>query len=171
MSWIDELISRYCPKGVEFSALGDLCTIETGKLNANAAVKGGDYPFFTTAQEIGQIDTWRWDTEALLVAGNANVGEVKHYIGKFEAYQRTYVLTNFDENVSVRFLYFVLSHSLKKYLEERTNSAAMTYIVLSTLENFPIPIPCPDNPEKSLAIQSEIVRILDKFTALTAELT
>ncbi|MEF8947188.1 restriction endonuclease subunit S, partial [Escherichia coli] len=70
-----------------------------------------------------------------------------------------------------RFLYFVLSHSLKKYLEERTNSAAMTYIVLSTLENFPIPIPCPGNPQKSLAIQSEIVRILDKFTALTAELT
>ncbi len=127
--------------------------------------------FFTTAKETSKIDKFRWDTEALLIAGNANVGEVKHYIGKFEAYQRTYVLTNFDENVSVRFLYFVLSHSLKKYLEERTNSAAMTYIVLSTLENFPIPIPCPDNPEKSLAIQSEIVRILDKFTALTAELT
>ncbi|WP_230905950.1 restriction endonuclease subunit S, partial [Escherichia coli] len=39
------------------------------------------------------------------------------------------------------------------------------------VENIPVPIPCPDNPEKSLAIQSEIVRILDKFTALTAELT
>ncbi|EFH7282866.1 restriction endonuclease subunit S, partial [Escherichia coli] len=139
-------------------------------LNANAAVDDGKYMFFTTAKETSKIDKFRWDTEALLIAGNANVGEVKHYIGKFEAYQRTYVLTNFDENVSVRFLYFVLSHSLKKYLEERTNSAAMTYIVLSTLENFPIPIPCPGNPQKSLAIQSEIVRILDKFTALTAEL-
>lgn len=39
------------------------------------------------------------------------------------------------------------------------------------VENIPVPIPCPDNPEKSLAIQSEIVRILDKFSALTAELT
>lgn len=156
---------------VEWKTLGQTCKIETGKLNANAAVDDGEYMFFTTAKETSKIDKFRWDTEALLIAGNANVGEVKHYIGKFEAYQRTYVLTNFDENVSVRFLYFVLSHSLKKYLEERTNSAAMTYIVLSTLENFPIPIPCPGNPEKSLAIQSEIVRILDKFTALTAELT
>ncbi|HEF0704715.1 TPA: restriction endonuclease subunit S [Escherichia coli] len=156
---------------VEWKTLGQTCKIETGKLNANAAVDDGEYMFFTTAKETSKIDKFRWDTEALLIAGNANVGEVKHYIGKFEAYQRTYVLTNFDENVSVRFLYFVLSHSLKKYLEERTNSAAMTYIVLSTLENFPIPIPSPDNPEKSLAIQSEIVRILDKFTALTAELT
>ncbi|HAO9528334.1 restriction endonuclease subunit S [Escherichia coli] len=156
---------------VEWKTLGQTCKIETGKLNANAAVDDGEYMFFTTAKETSKIDKFRWDTEALLIAGNANVGEVKHYIGKFEAYQRTYVLTNFDENVSVRFLYFVLSHSLKKYLEERTNSAAMTYIVLSTLENFPIPIPCPGNPQKSLAIQSEIVRILDKFTALTAELT
>ncbi|GDC90876.1 restriction endonuclease subunit S [Escherichia coli] len=156
---------------VEWKTLGQTCKIETGKLNANAAVDDGKYMFFTTAKETSKIDKFRWDTEALLIAGNANVGEVKHYIGKFEAYQRTYVLTNFDENVSVRFLYFVLSHSLKKYLEERTNSAAMTYIVLSTLENFPIPIPCPGNPQKSLAIQSEIVRILDKFTALTAELT
>lgn len=156
---------------VEWKTLGQTCKIETGKLNANAAVDDGKYMFFTTAKETSKIDKFRWDTEALLIAGNANVGEVKHYIGKFEAYQRTYVLTNFDENVSVRFLYFVLSHSLKKYLEERTNSAAMTYIVLSTLENFPIPIPCPGTPQKSLAIQSEIVRILDKFTALTAELT
>lgn len=156
---------------VEWKTLGQTCKIETGKLNANAAVDDGEYMFFTTAKETSKIDKFRWDTEALLIAGNANVGEVKHYIGKFEAYQRTYVLTNFDEKVSVRFLYFVLSHSLKKYLEERTNSAAMTYIVLSTLENFPIPIPCPGNPQKSLAIQSEIVRILDKFDTLTNSIT
>lgn len=168
MSYLEKLLDGV---EVEWKTLGQTCKIETGKLNANAAVDDGEYMFFTTAKETSKIDKFRWDTEALLIAGNANVGEVKHYIGKFEAYQRTYVLTNFDENVSVRFLYFVLSHSLKKYLEERTNSAAMTYIVLSTLENFPIPIPCPDNPEKSLAIQSEIVRILDTFTALTAELT
>ncbi|MEI3692011.1 restriction endonuclease subunit S [Klebsiella pneumoniae] len=168
MSYLEKLLDGV---EVEWKTLGQTCKIETGKLNANAAVDDGEYMFFTTAKETSKIDKFRWDTEALLIAGNANVGEVKHYIGKFEAYQRTYVLTNFDENVSVIFLYFVLSHSLKKYLEERTNSAAMTYIVLSTLENFPIPIPCPDNPEKSLAIQSEIVRILDKFTALTAELT
>lgn len=168
LSYLEKLLDGV---EVEWKTLGQTCKIETGKLNANAAVDDGEYMFFTTAKETSKIDKFRWDTEALLIAGNANVGEVKHYIGKFEAYQRTYVLTNFDENVSVRFLYFVLSHSLKKYLEERTNSAAMTYIVLSTLENFPIPIPSPDNPEKSLAIQSEIVRILDKFTALTAELT
>ena len=156
---------------VDWKALGSVCTIETGKLNANAAVNDGAFMFFTTAKEPSRINEYRWDTEALLIAGNANVGEVKHYSGKFEAYQRTYVLTNFANGVSIRFLYYVLSNDLKKHLEERTNSAAMTYIVLSTLEDFQFPIPCPDDPKKSLEIQSEIVRILDTFTELTTELT
>ncbi|WP_305824343.1 restriction endonuclease subunit S [Massilia brevitalea] len=168
VNFLDKLLDGVT---VEWKLLGDVCRIETGKLNANAAVEDGSFMFFTTAKETSRIDRYRWDTEALLIAGNANVGEVKHYTGKFEAYQRTYVLTNFAKNVSVRYLYFVLTHSLKKYLEEKTNSAAMTYIVLSTLENFPIPIPCPYAPQTSLKIQAKIVRILDAFTKLTAELT
>lgn len=168
VNFLDKLLGGVA---VGWKPLGDVCRIETGKLNANAAVEDGPFMFFTTAKEISRINKYRWDTEALLIAGNANVGEVKHYTGKFEAYQRTYVLTNFCKNVSVRYLYYVIAHGFKKYLEEKTNSAAMTYIVLSTVENFPIPIPCPDNPQKSLEIQAEIVRILDAFTAMTAELT
>lgn len=162
-SKIEKLIAEKCPKGVENRELVNLCKIETGKLNANAAVKDGEHMFFTTAKEISRIDTYRWDTEALLVAGNANVGDVKHYIGKFEAYQRTYVLTNFSKDVDVRFLYFVLSNNLKQYLETRSNKAAMTYIVLSTLQGFKIPLP-------PLDIQQEIAKILDTFTELEAEL-
>ena len=126
MSRIDELIIKKCPNGVEYKTLGGLCKIETGKLNANAATEDGEYMFFTTAKEPGRIDKYRWDTEALLIAGNANIGDVKHYIGKFEAYQRTYVLTDFDVNVVPRFLYFVLRNSLKQYLDSHKNEAAMT---------------------------------------------
>lgn len=163
MSKIDDLIQKLCPNGVEYRTLGTLCSIETGNLNANCSVEGGEYAFFTTAKEISRINAYRWDTEALLVAGNANVGDVKHYIGKFDAYQRTYVLTQFDELMSVRFLYFVLSSTLKQYLEAKSNKAAMTYIVLDTLKGFRIPVP-------PLAVQEEIVRILDSFTSLEAEL-
>ncbi|MHB0854058.1 MAG: restriction endonuclease subunit S [Rectinema subterraneum] len=163
MSRLDELIAELCPDGVEYKNLGELSKIETGKLNANAAVENGEYLFFTTAKTISRINKYRWDTEAILIAGNANVGEVKHYKGKFDAYQRTYVLTQFSKMIKVRFLYFFLSSNLKQYLESRSNSAAMTYIVLSTLQDFPIPIP-------PLPIQQEIVRILDTFTELEAEL-
>lgn len=151
------------PNQVRYRSLGDVCKIETGRLDANAAVTDGNYMFFTTAREPSRIDRFRWDTEALLIAGNANVGEVKHYNGKFEAYQRTYVLTNFSKEVNARYLFFLLRNDLKKHLESHTNSAAMTYIVLSSLQKTIIPVP-------PLSIQQEIVKILDNFTELEAGL-
>ena len=163
MSKLNDLIKELCPNGVEHKKLGDICLIETGKLNANAAVDGGAYPFFTTSKQVSYINSWRWDCDALLVAGNANVGDVKHYCGKFEAYQRTYVLSRFSSDINSQFLYYVMASKLKEYLSSKKNEAAMTYIVLSTLQSFPIPIP-------PLKIQQEIVKILDKFTELQAEL-
>ena len=163
MSKLNALITKLCPDGVLYKKLGDLCTIETGRLNANRAVDNGAYPFFTTAEKTSRIDSYRWDTEALLIAGNANVGSVKHYTGKFEAYQRTYVLTNFNQDINVRFLFHFTRAFLKEYLANKSNSAAMTYIVLSTLKNFEIPLP-------PLPVQEEIARILDSFTEMEAEL-
>ena len=164
MTKLEQLIEELCPNGVSYKELSALCCIETGKLNANAATENGRYLFFTTAKEISRIDSYRWDAEALLIAGNANVGDVKYYVGKFEAYQRTYVLTKFSHEISAKFLYYYLNNSLREYLDSRKNDAAMTYIVLSTLQHFLVPTP-------PLPVQSEIVRILDSFTELTAELT
>ena len=160
MNILEEI--QNCP--VEWKELGEVCEIETGKLNANESVEDGKYPFFTTAKEISRINSFRWDTEALLIAGNANVGDVKYYSGKFEAYQRTYVLTNFSNNVKARFLLHIIKQGLKSYLENNTNKAAMSYIVISTLKSFPIPIP-------PLEIQEKIVQILDKMTDYVTELT
>ncbi len=163
MTHIEQMIQDMCPNGVEWKQLGEVCTIETGKLNANAAVEGGQYPFFTTSKEISYINDYKWDTEALLIAGNANIGDVKHYIGKFNAYQRTYVLTSFEESLIVRFLYHYTKARLRDFLDDKKNEAAMSYIVLSSLQAFPVPIP-------PLDIQKKIVECLDKFSALAAEL-
>ena len=160
MNILEEI--KNCP--VEWKELGEVCEIETGKLNANKSVEDGKYPFFTTAKEISRINSFRWDAEALLIAGNANVGDVKYYSGKFEAYQRTYVLTNFSNNIKARFLLHIIKQGLKSYLENNTNKAAMSYIVISTLKSFPIPIP-------PLEIQEKIVEKLDKMTEYVTELT
>lgn len=160
MNILEEI--QNCP--VEWKELGEVCKIETGKLNATESVEDGKYPFFTTAKEISRINSFRWNTEALLIAGNANVGDVKYYSGRFEAYQRTYVLTNFSHNVKARFLLHIIKQGLKYYLENNTNKAAMSYIVISTLKSFPIPIP-------PLEIQEKIVQILDKMTEYVTELT
>ena len=163
MNLIKQVLKDINSNKVEYMPLGKLVKIETGKLNANAAVADGEFMFFTTATEPSRIDKYRWDTEALLIAGNANVGAVQHYKGKFEAYQRTYVLTEAVEVLDIRFLYYILCNGLGQYLSNRSKKAAMTYIVLSDLQNFPVPIP-------PLPVQEEIVRILDTFTELIAEL-
>ena len=159
MSKIDEMLKN---EKVEWKKLGDVCEISTGKLNANAKDANGKYPFFTTAQEISYINEYAFDGESLLVAGNANIGDVKYYNGKFNAYQRVYVLQNFKD-VNAKFLMHFMKANLKNYLETKKKQSAMTYIVLRDLENFEIPI-------FSLKNQEKIAKTLDKFTNYVTEL-
>ena len=70
--------------------LGDLCRIRTGKKDVNEGNPDGKFPFFTCAAEHTFSDNYSFDTEALLIAGNGDVGKVSYYNGKFEAYQRIY---------------------------------------------------------------------------------
>lgn len=87
-------IAQHCIKestsGNTYVKLGDICQITTGKLDANAQVDNGIYPFFTCAEQPFKIDSFAFDTEALLISGNgANLGYINYYKGKFNAYQRT----------------------------------------------------------------------------------
>ena len=78
--------------------LGDYVRIRTGKLDANASSENGQYPFFTCAVEPLKIDTYSYDCECVLVAGNGDLN-VKYYNGKFDAYQRTYIIESLDKTV------------------------------------------------------------------------
>ena len=71
--------------------LGILSDIKTGKLDANAQVLHGQYPFFTCSVENKRIDSYAFDGEYVIVAGNGDLN-VKYYNGKFNAYQRTYAI-------------------------------------------------------------------------------
>ncbi|EPY9562699.1 restriction endonuclease subunit S, partial [Escherichia coli] len=76
----------------------------------------------------------------------------------------------FSEAVNIKYIFYRFYDFGKWCTENANKSGGVSIIGLKKLSQYQFPIPCPDNPEKSLAIQSEIVRILDKFTALTAEL-
>ena len=75
-----------------FIKLGDYCEIKTGKLNAEASQANGKYPFFTCGKEELQINEYAFDCKAIIIAGNGEIS-CKYYDGKFNAYQRTYVLS------------------------------------------------------------------------------
>lgn len=161
MSRLEDLIQTLCPDGVGYQKLGDICQIATGKLNVNKQSDNGKYPFFTCAKEVYRIDTFAFDTEALLISGNGNVGYIHYYNGKFNAYQRTYVLSNFSINIF--FVKHVLEWGLKKRIAEGLRLGSVPYIRLETLRDFFIPLP-------PLPVQEEIVRILDTFSGVVTEL-
>ena len=162
---VDNLIQKLCNNNIKTVTLQQICNkITTGKLDANAMEEGGQYPFFTCSRKTYKINSYRFDCEALIIAGNGKVGETKYYKGKFDAYQRTYVLYEFNEEVDVQYLFHYLRGYLKPYVFALSKKGSIPYITLGILKNFPIPLP-------PLLIQQEIVRILDTFTNLTAELT
>lgn len=88
-------VEMFCHKGYTVLEWNDVFNTRTGKLDSNAATENGKYPFFTCSKDILYIDDFGFDQEALLLAGNNAAGkyDVKYYKGKFNAYQRTYVLT------------------------------------------------------------------------------
>ncbi|MCO5210694.1 MAG: restriction endonuclease subunit S, partial [Caldilinea sp.] len=113
----DTLLGYAEDDDVQWAKLIDLTgSITTGKLNANAMVENGEYPFFTCDANPFRIDNYAFDTEAILVSGNGSqVGHINYYKGRFNAYQRTYVLSDF-ENIQVRYLLHYLQAFLRDYI-------------------------------------------------------
>jgi putative type I restriction enzyme specificity protein len=133
--------------------LGEICKITTGKLDANEMVPNGKYRFYTCAKDYFYINKYAFDTEALLISGNgAYVGYVHYYKGKFNAYQRTYVLDSFIENI--RFIKHFLDKNLKKRISNEKMEGNTPYIILSTLSEMLIHL-------SSLKEQNAIAQILD----------
>ncbi len=163
MNAIETLLAKHCPDGVEWRALNALCDlITTGRLNANAMEDDGIYPFFTCNEKSYKINNYAFDLEAILISGNGN-GHINYYRGKFNAYQRTYVVGNFKDNVQVMYLFHYFNHALKSYITRNSRKGTVPYITMPMLQSFPVPIP-------PLAVQEYIVGVLDTFTELEAEL-
>lgn len=147
------------------NSLGDIVDIKTGKLNSNEAVKNGKYPFFTCSRDVFAIDKFAFDCEAILLAGNNASGDfnVKHYAGKFNAYQRTYVITVNNKNkVLYRYLYFQLLNSLKEF-KEKSVGANTQFLKIGMIQEMQISLP-------SIQEQQTIVQKLDALSLETKKL-
>ena len=135
--------------------IGDLTKIRTGKLDANASSEDGQYPFFTCSRETLKISTYSYDCECVLVAGNGDLN-VKYYNGKFDAYQRTYII---EDNGSGKLFMPYLYYFMEGYIEELRKQAiggVIKYIKLGNLTDALIELPSVDE-------QKTIVDILEKF--------
>ncbi|HFV5944862.1 TPA: restriction endonuclease subunit S [Escherichia coli] len=173
LSYLEKLLDGV---EVEWLPLGEVSALRRGRVMSKGYLTEnfGPYPVYSSQTanngKIGSINTFDFDGEYISwTTDGANAGTVFYRTGKFSITNVCGLITLKSKySLIYKFLFYWLTIEAKKHVYSGMgNPKLMSHQV----ENIPVPIPCPDNPEKSLAIQSEIVRILDKFTALTAELT
>lgn len=140
--------------------IGNLTKIRTGKLDANASSEDGQYPFFTCSREPLRISTYSYDCECVLVAGNGDLN-VKYYNGKFDAYQRTYII---EDNGSGKLFMPYLYYFMEGYIEELRKQAiggVIKYIKLGNLTDALIELPSVDEQKAIVDILEKAKNVLD----------
>ena len=141
--------------------LSEFFNVVTGKKDANFSTKDGAYPFFTCSQDVLKAPDYSFEGAAILLAGNGDFN-VKRYIGKFEAYQRTYVLIPFDRKYH-SFLYLTIKH----YLQEITGGSrgsVIKFITKGNIADFEVALP-QMNIDDKLAVLDSLYQTIDRNTA------
>lgn len=168
MSRLDELIKELCPNGVEYKTVGDLANISRGRVMSKdyIAENAGDYPVYSSQTEndgeLGKISTYDFEGEYLTwTTDGANAGSVFYRNGKFSVTNVCGLIDCNDNEVLTRYMYHYLSKNSKSYVSSGMGNPKLMSNVMARIK---VAVP-------PLEVQREIVRILDSFTLLTAELT
>ena len=119
--------------------LKELIDIKTGKLDVNQQDPNGKYPFFTCAMENYRIDTYAFDQEAVILAGNnaSAVYPLKIYKGKFNAYQRTYVISSTCYTVCNKQIFFAIKDKLEDF-KGVSQGTTTKFLTIKILNEIPI---------------------------------
>lgn len=134
--------------------LGEFFPVKTGKKDANFSTKDGKFPFFTCAQTISCAPSYSFDGSAILVAGNGDFN-IKYYTGKFEAYQRTYVLIPHNEEL-LGFLYFLMKKDLS-LITGGSHGSVIKFITKGMIENYRVELPDDNDLANFAPIFSELL--------------
>ena len=172
LSKVFNLRNGYTPSKTkkEFWANGDIPWFRMDDIRENGRILGSSLQKISScAVKGGKL----FPENSILISTSATIGEHALITVPHLANQRFTCLAlkeSYADCFDIKFLFYYC-FSLAEWCRKNTTMSSFASVDMDGFKKFLIPRPCPDNPEKSLAIQSEIVRILDKFTALTAELT
>lgn len=158
MSKLQELIKKLCPDGVEFKKLEEVCEIFSGKNKQKK--EQGKYPVYGSTGIIAYCDNYQYDKEQLLIARvGANAGFIHIANGKYDVSDNTLIVDVIGTCNSIYIYYVLVNSNINRY----SKGGGQPLVTASDIKKIEIPLP-------PLEIQNEIVRILDTFTAHTAEL-
>lgn len=166
MNKIEKLINELCPDGVEWLPLTKVAEIGTGSSNTNEGLTEGQYPFFVRSQIVRYKNSFEFDETAIITSGDGvGVGKIFHYIeGKYALHQRAYRFHIIDKNLDSKFFFYYIKSSFERYILMNTVHSSVTSVRKPMLNRYPVPIP-------PLEKQKKIVAILDKFDALTNDIS
>ena len=158
---IDDEIPFELPDSWAVCRCNQILSICTGKKDANYGTPTGTFPFFTCSATPIKSDTYSFDGKSLILPGNgANVGMCLYYEGKFEAYQRTYVLQPFNDNsLNIAYVKLIFDAFWREYNKEKMFGSAIPYIKLGYIERFILPIPPLHEQERIVAK----IHVIDKL--------
>lgn len=146
------------PSGWKHVQLGHVAKVGTGSADLQDANPDGMYPFFVRSENVVKIDHFTHDTEAVLTAGDGNVGDIFHHVkDRFAVHQRVYVIEP-DRHLTGRYLYYVMGALFKESLKGNTAKSTVESLRRPMLTSFQIPLP-------SIADQKIITDYLDHETA------
>lgn len=147
------------PEHWHVERLKDLAQIKTGGRDTIDNVTDGEYPFFVRSQTVERIDTYSFDGEAILTAGDGvGVGKVfHHFVGKFDYHQRVYRISHF-RRVQGKLLFYFMRQNFYKDALRFNSKATVDSLRLPMFRNFPVPF-------GGLSEQQAIVEYLDTKTA------
>lgn len=152
VEWLGEIPNHW--KSVK---LKYLVSITTGNKDTENKEVSGEYPFFVRSKKIERINTYSYDGEAILTAGDGDIGKIFHYInGKFDFHQRVYMFYKFN-NILVAFLYFYIQENLHKEVIKLSAKTTVDSLRLPMLQDFVVSIPPPQE-------QQQIAKFLDNAT-------
>jgi type I restriction enzyme S subunit len=157
----NEELQKEIPNGWTLEFYENVMDFKTGKLNSEAAVSDGKYPFFTCSNETFKTNTFSFDTEAVILAGNnaSAIYSLKYFVGKFDVYQRTYVVTTKSDLLSNKQIYFTLKSELGNF-KGISSGTATKFLTLDILNNLKIIIPDKQTHDKFEFIMNGIFKNL-----------
>ena len=160
------------PENWTWIRLKNIVCIETGKKDANFGSIDGNYNFYTCALEPIKSKSYTYDGEYLILPGNgANIGKSIHFIGKFEAYQRTYLLSKVFSILNFKYLKYVLDIFWESWNKNKMFGSAIPYIKLINLEKFIIPFPPLDEQERIVKKIQSIDLLIQQYNEYETKLT
>ncbi|QPC42728.1 restriction endonuclease subunit S [Kaustia mangrovi] len=149
----------------------DLATITTGGRNTQDRVEGGDYPFFVRSQKVERINSYSFDKEAVLTAGDGvGTGKIFHYInGKFDAHQRVYVISDFSERISAYYFYLVFASNFYDRIMQMTAKSSVDSVRREMIARMAIALPSRIEQEAITEAVRDADALIDSLEQLIAK--